>query len=742
MAELIITEKPQAAKKIAEALADGKAVKKSEKGVPYYLVTHGKKDIIVGCAVGHLYTLVEKNKAGWKYPVFDVEWVDSGSERKESSFTKKYLSALKKLSKQANEFTVATDLDTEGEVIGLNILRFACKQKDANRMKFSTLTKDDLVKAYENKSPTIDWGLANAGETRHILDWIYGINTSRALTTSIKTAGLFKIMSTGRVQGPALKIIVDREKEILAFKPVPFWQISLNGDIKSQLIEAWHEKDKFRDKKEADSIFVKVKNEKKGLIDSVKKKEFDQSPPIPFDLTSLQIEAYRCLRIQPKNTLSLAQDLYTAGFISYPRTSSQQLPKEIGYNKILSALGKNEHYTSLIKNLLSKKDLQPNNGKKTDPAHPAIYPTGILPTGLKNEQQRLYDLIARRFMATFAEPALRETMTIKIDVKSEFFITKGTRTKIKGWHVYYEPYLNLEEQELPKVEKNDQLGIKKITLFDKETQPPKRYTQASIIKELEKKNLGTKATRAQIVDTLFQRGYVSGLQIKPSELGIKTTETLEKHVPRIVDEELTSHFETEMDEIRENNKKGHEVIDEAKVILGDILKKFKDDEKEIGKELADATKETREREGTVGKCPNCTDGTLMVKRGKFGMFAACNKYPDCKTTFSLPSGALVKVSEKVCEQCKHPMIMVIRKAKRPQELCINNECPSKKLDMTKKERKAMEKEKCPTCKEGNLVLRKSIYGEFYGCSRYPKCRFTKRIAKEKEIKEEADKPEE
>src|SRR3989344_3172582 len=259
MTELIITEKPSAASKIAEALADGKPIKESEKGVPYYKITHGKKDIIVSCAVGHLFRVDEKQKNGWAYPVFDIQWTAS-SERKQSAYTQKYAQVIKKLAKQADEFTVACDYDIEGEVIGLNVIRFLCNQKDAGRMKFSTLTKPDLLKAYDHKSKSLDWGQAYAGETRHFLDWMYGINTSRALTAAIKTSGMFKIMSTGRVQGPALKIIVEREKEIQIFKPVPYWQLVLHGNAHDQEIEALHQQDKFWKKEEVDVIYKKIKN--------------------------------------------------------------------------------------------------------------------------------------------------------------------------------------------------------------------------------------------------------------------------------------------------------------------------------------------------------------------------------------------------------------------------------------------------------------------------------------------------
>ena len=731
MYELIITEKPNAASKIAEALAEGKPIKENIEGVPYYKVTRGKRDIVVACAVGHLYGLDEKEKKGWRFPVFDIEWKPAADISKKSGFSKKYLNVIKKLAKEADEFTVATDYDQEGSVIGKNIITLACKKKDANRMKFSTLTKEDLIEAYENKSKHLDWPQATAGETRHYLDFYNGINYSRALTSSIKAAGSFKLMSTGRVQGPALKIIVDREKEIKAFKPVPFWQIELQGAVNKGDISAWHKQDKFWDKKEADNVMHKVRNEKKAVVDKAEKKQFNQQAPVPFDLTTLQMESYRCHGISPKETMSIAQELYTSGLISYPRTSSQQLPDKIGYRKIMMQLQKQKAYFQLILKLLSKK-LIPNNGEKTDPAHPAIYPTGIAPVNLNQREERVYDLIVKRFMATFAEPATRETMTIDVNCRDEIFIAKGTRTIEKGWHVFYEPYVKIEEEELPAVNKNDAVSVRKITMHDKETQPPKRYTPASIIKELEKRSLGTKATRSEIVDTLFQRGYVDGKSIEATNLGIKTVETLEKYAPKIVDEELTRHFEDEMEKIMEDKIKKEDVLEDAKVAITNILSDFKKKEKEIGKELLAANIETRDSLSNLGKCPVCNNGNLQIRSGKFGHFAACNQYPKCKTAISLPSNALIKPAKKICETCGFPMVVAIKRGKRPQDFCLNKKCPSKHVEgAAGKEAKAIAKgkieKKCPKCKEGKIVLRGSIYGKFYGCSLYPKCRYIQKL---------------
>ncbi len=721
--ELIITEKPAAALKIANALADKDAKAEKKGKVSSYRLKHKGKDIMVACAVGHLYALAEKEKKGWVYPVFSVEWKPAADVNKSATFSKAYMQVIKSLAKDADSFTIATDYDIEGEVIGLNVLKYACKQKDASRMKFSTLTKPDLVASYANKSPTIDWGQANAGLTRHELDWYYGINLSRALTASIKAAGRFKLMSSGRVQGPALKILVEREKEIQAFKSEPYWQIELNGNVKNGAVQAWHIKNKFWEKKEADAVIRKTKG-KPANVKDIKKRQFNQSPPEPFDLTTLQIESYRCFRISPKETLAIAQGLYIAGLISYPRTSSQKLPPAIGYKKILEKISKQANYTKLVKKLLSKKALKPNEGKKTDSAHPAIYPTGIA-ADVAEGKQKVYDLIVKRFMATFSEPAKKQTMNIEIDCNSEIFIAKGTTTLEPGWYEFYAPYVKVDELELPVAEKDEDVKVKSIKKHSKETQPPKRYTPASIIKELEKKNLGTKSTRAQVVDTLFHRGYVDGRTITPTELGIHTIRTLDKYSPGILDEKLTRHFEQQMEDIRENKKKSKDVLEEAKKVLIKILGTFKKKEKDIGKSLVDAHMETQQKQNTIGKCPNCSKGNLVRKRGKFGSFLACDQYPKCKTTFNFPDGVNFKADGKLCEHCNHPVIMIFKKGRKPQQVCINPDCKDKAVEEEK------ETKNCPKCK-ATLVLRKSIYGQFYGCSNYPKCRYTEKIKKEEE----------
>ncbi len=307
------------------------------------------------------------------------------------------------------------------------------------------------------------------------------------------------------------------------------------------------------------------------------------------------------------------------------------------------------------------------------------------------------------------------------------------------------------------------------------TEPPNRYNQSSIIKELEKRNLGTKATRADILDRLFQRGYIEGVQIKVLKLGMETTEILEKYVPTIVDEKLTAYFESEMDKIREGKQQQEKVLTQAKSTLTPILEAFHKKEKVIGQDILKSLQETRFLQNYIGKCKACEDGTLQLKKGKFGFFIACSKYPDCKTTFKIPQGAIVKGTGKVCEKCTYPLVDVRAKGRRPQEHCINQSCITKTTpaasqpgfnisspDPPSSEKGSIEEPKkgakktarktsskttskttlksmvplttnvpdgekvCPKCTK-SLLRRRSFYGEFYGCTGFPTCKYTENI---------------
>ncbi len=681
--ELIITEKPQAAGKIASALGD--STKRDLGGVPYYELTKEGKNLIVACTVGHLLTL-KQNVSGYSVPIFDIDWVPNYMVRKKD-FTKKYYTALSKLAKDAGSITVATDYDVEGEVIGLNAVRFICGQKDANRMKFSTLTPTELNKAYKNKTKTINWGQAIAGETRHYLDWFYGINLSRALMNAVKSTGKFKIMSIGRIQGPTLNLIVQRERKIQAFKPQQYWQVFIT--IKnSHVLELKHNKDIF-DQKELPKF-----DELKGKTVQAKTTKREQiiPPNTPFNLTSLQMESYKFHGITPSQTLRIAQSLYLSGLISYPRTSSQQLPDSIDYKSILKKLAKQYNVEKLI------TKTKPLEGKKSDPAHPSIYPTGQNPSALSTDEEKIYNLIVKRFLSLFCDDAIVDNKTISVKTDDLTFSTRGSSIRKKAWMEIYP--VKLKEQELPNIE--GEVKIINVKTEEKETQPPKRYTPASIVSELEKRNLGTKATRANIIETLYDRNYIKEKSIEATPLGMSLISTLEKYSPIIINEELTRNLEKETEKILEAKtgfaEKEKKVIDKAKETITQISKHFAKNENKIGEELVEANLKLRAQEKEQNKlniCPVCNKGHLAItyspKNKKH--FIACDAYPDCKTTYSLPPNGLIKKTDKICEKCGFPTLMSLKKGKKPWFFCFNTACETNKERIEKyKQKKEEEKD--------------------------------------------------
>jgi DNA topoisomerase-1 len=665
---LIICEKPSAAQRMASALAEGPVNKIPNTQVPSFKITRKGKEIVIAPAVGHLFVLDEKAKdTNWRYPVFDLEWKPIFFN-KNNMWSKKYHQNIKALVSGANEFISACDYDVEGSVIAFNILRFICNVKDGKRMKFSTLTQPDLISAYDKATPHLDFEQIEAGLARHYLDFYWGINTSRALTLSLKHAGGYHTLSTGRVQGPTLNILQKREKEIRSFVPKPFWELEVAGLVNEKSVTALHVTGKFWKRPEAEKIFTKC-NGKDGTVIQVLRKEYKQNPPHPFDLTTLQREAYKCFGYSPKQTLDTAQALYEQALISYPRTSSQKLPEKIGYKTIIEALKRQGEYAPLCIQLMQKQFLKPNEGAKVDPAHPSIFPTGAHPKGLNTYQFKLYDLIVKRFLATFADPAIRERMKALFEINGERFISEGFRTVVPNWIDFYKPYSKFKEILLPPMKKGEALKSTKLQMHDRETAPPSRFTQATILKEMDKLGLGTKATRSTILHTLYERGYIEDKSIIVTKLGDVVIDTLEKYVDEIISVELTKEFETDMEAIRQGKKKIEETIKGAEKTLGTILSTFKTNEAKIGGELLTGLKQFLKDESTVGKC-KC-GGDLTIKRSRAGKrFIGCTSYPKCTETFSLPHQGSLKIIPEKCKKCGLGVVSVKRKGKRPWKLCV------------------------------------------------------------------------
>jgi DNA topoisomerase-1 len=681
---LIITEKPDAARRIASALDEKDRPRKlSQNGVPYYLAKRDT-EIVVVPALGHLYTIAGKRKGRDNYPVLSFEWVPRYIAERRAAWIRNWLNSITALAKDADDFVDACDFDLEGCVIGYCILKYACGNKEhvSRRMKFSTLTKHELEKAYDEPLSHLDFGLIEAGRARHEVDWLYGINLSRALTTATrKWRGKCPTLSTGRVQGPTLKFLVAREEAIRSFVPTPYWEIKAQVEIDCRVFEARHMMERIDNRREAENIVNSCKD-KQGWIEEIDVREFKQSPPFPFDLGTLQNEAYSLFRYSPQRTLNISQRLYLDALISYPRTDSQKLPPTIDYRTILKKLGKAEEYSKFTSELLRKQTLKPNEGKKDDSAHPAIYPTANLPREfLETSERKMWDLVVRRFIAVFGDPAVRQSIRVYVRIDGHCFYFSGRRTLVEGWIRYYDPYARFDEILLVPLKKGQKVNVKKMVLEDKFTQPQPRYNPSSLLNCMEEARIGTKATRADIIQTLYNRRYISGERITVTELGLEVLDVLEKHCPPLVSTALTRELEEKMDKIRENKEKREEIVADVIRTLETLLAVFKENENAVGEQLNNALKRTRLQERIISACPVCKTGKLFIsysrKTGK--RFIGCTNYFEglCKVSFPLPQKGPVKSTGKRCPACGWPTVET-RMARRSWVLCFNLQCPSKK----------------------------------------------------------------
>ncbi len=697
---MLISEKPTAAKKLAAAMDERGAPREiSKSGAAYYECVRKGDTILVVYALGHLFELKQTEK-GWDYPRFDMAWVPKYEVEKKAANTKPIISLIKKLAKDIDQFIVATDYDIEGSLIGYLTLKHACNAnpESARRMVFSTLTSSDLQKAYETQRDSLDFPMINAGHVRHEVDWLYGINLTRALTLAIKKAsGWFKIVSTGRVQGPVLALVAERDKEVNVFVPVPYWNITCKGITNGKEIPLEYSKPRISRLKEANEIVHDLKGEE-GKIVEIKQTEFAQEPPVPFNLSGLQSESYRHFGFTPSRTLALAQNLYVEGLISYPRTSSQQIPASIDVKEILTRLGERKAYQIAVRSIFKRGMLQPAQGRTTDPAHPAIHPTGEKPARkLTPSEGKLYDLVVRRFLALFGTAARKERSRIDVRCNSHLLVARGLRILDHGWMEYYANYATLNETLLPVVQKGDSILVKEVVTGEKRTSPPRRYNPSSLLKALERERLGTKATRAAIVDSARSRGYVLNDRFEMSTLGYALFETLSEYVPSLLSPKFTRGLETEMDVIQEERIDRTLVLAHAKDDLKKLLESFRSQEDMIGETLVAGLRRFWKESEELGPCPKCGDGTLtLIRSPKSGKrFVGCSNYREgtCDQTFPLPQKGKITPLDKTCPYCGYQM-MRVTSGKRGWDTCVNwAKCPGRQDALKALEEKRTERRK-------------------------------------------------
>ena len=702
MKKLIITEKANAARRISTILSDGKSKSSTSGGVTVISFETGGDDYDVVSLRGHIIEL--------DYPKEYNDWSGTSpvdlvyAPQVKTVRVKSILNMIKDLAAQADEIIIATDYDREGELIGMETVREAgADLAKVRRAKFSALTKGEVENAFDNLTDP-DKKLADA-EARQIIDLAWGAVLTRLISLSSGQVGK-NFMSVGRVQSPTLKLLVDRHEEIESFVPKPYWEIV--GKFGILAFKGTHEANPFWDKDEAEAILSVVTDYKDGTVKSFEVTQKEEYRPAPFDTTQMQVEANK-IGIPPTTAMKLAEDLYTGGYISYPRTENTEYPKTLNLRSVLEKL-KDGDFKSEAEEILAQEKIIPSKGKRRTTDHPPIYPTaGATADKMKGDKWKLYELIVRRFLATVAPNAESEVTNCVIDVGGENFNAEGYVLKKKGWKKYYGKYMKSNDSKLPALKVGDKVDIRSMSVVESETRPPYRYNQGSLIQEMDRLQLGTKSTRHDIIGKLYSRNYVQGNYMIPTPSGIALTKALENHGGGITEPDMTAKLESDMQMIMDGEKTLDSVVTESQDMLHDVAVKISEDSEEIGTEIKAALRSQQH----IGICPSCGNN-MTIKRSKNGNFIGCDGYPECKRAYPVPRGALIQTVDSVCPVCGLPQLRIIRKGNPPSLQCIDPKCPSntEKNDLGP----------CPTCEKGRLRIMYSKAGKrFAGCSEWPAC---------------------
>lgn len=654
----------------------------------------------------------------------------------ENNFTPKYvvfranqkrITALKKLAEKADKVYFATDEDREGEAISWHLAEiFKMKPEDCERITFHEITEKAINEALKHPRH-IDLNLVDAQQARRVLDRLVGYKLSPLLWKKVA-----KGLSAGRVQSVAVRLIVEREREIQNFKIEEFWSVETDLAKKSseKIFKAKLAKvdgkalDKLAIKNQADA--EKIKSELEGaeyLVSKVEKKTLKRQPMAPFITSTLQQEANRRLGFSAKQTMMIAQQLYEGvdigaggpvGLITYMRTDSYNLAADfVGAARDFVSDSFGEKYLTASPRVFAKKS------KLAQEAHEAIRPSHVLETPdkikkfLSPQQFKLYNLIWRRAVASQMAEALLDATIIDIDAKKKYlFRASGSVVKFNGFLAAW-PFVGKEEI-LPEVAEGEKLDLKNLNLEQHFTEPPARYSDATLVKALEEKGIGRPSTYAPTISTIIERGYVTREEkrLRPAEIALVVNDLLVEHFPQIIDYDFTAKVEDDLDEIAEGKKPWPEVIENFYDPFADNLEK----------KYEELNKDEIINEKTDEVCEKC-GAPMAVKLGRYGRFIACTAYPECKNIKNINESGEVEKPEdektnEVCEKCGAPMIVKHGRFGKFIACSKYPECKNTKqiLNSTGV--------KCPECGEGDIVSRRGKRGTFYGCSRYPDCKFT------------------
>ena len=721
--ELIVTEKDNASRRIAEILSDGTASTERVGGVNVYR-WGGKR--VVGLS-GHV--------VGVDFPEEYSDWNEvDPSELVDAEIVKTatradIVNSLKRLARDADRVIIATDYDREGELIGkeaYELVREVNEDVPVDRVRFSSITQNEVTEAFRNPDE-IDFDLAAAGEARQIIDLIWGAALTRFLSLAAKQYG-DDFISVGRVQSPTLKLLVDREREIEAFDPKDYWEIFadllkagedapfeaqyyyLDGDD-NEAERIWSEPD-------ADAIFAALKGATGAEVTEVERRTRTDRPPAPFNTTQF-IRAAGAVGFSAKRAMSIAEDLYTAGYITYPRTDNTVYPNDLDPVGLLSVFADTRTFGNDARELLDQDSIAPTRGSNETTDHPPIHPTADIPNkgDLSGAEWRVYELVVRRFFATVAESAVWEHLRVVVDANGLALKANGKRLVEPGYHAVY-PYFNTDENYVPDVAEGEVLDVTDARLEAKQTQPPRRYGQSRLIETMESLGIGTKSTRHNTIDKLYDRGYVEDDPPKPTQLARGVIDAAEEYADLVVSETMTAQLEEDMTAIAEGEATLEQVTDESREMLERVFEELEPSEEEIGNRIREALKKDK----TLGECPECGEQLLLRKAYRGSHFVGCDGYPDCEYTLPLPNKGNPLILDETCEEhgLKHVKMLAGRGT-------FVHGCPQCKADEAEDEEDRVIGA-CPSCGEehgGELAIKRLRSGSrLVGCTRYPDCDYS------------------
>src|ERR1035437_1129664 len=675
--KLLIVESPAKAKTISKYL-------------------DGEYDVVA--SVGHVRDLPKSNKKA-----IDIE-AGFVPHYEISKGKEKIISEIRRLAASSEEVLLATDPDREGEAIAWHISE-AVGLKHPKRVVFYEITKDAVTEAIKHPRD-IDNNLKIAQEARRVLDRLVGYDLSGLIWKKVRYG-----LSAGRVQSRALRILMEREREIRAFIPEKFWNLTADFITEKKIPITLTCEEEPRDYKKVEEI-VKIAKAEVWSVTDIKETEVKRTPRPPFITSTLQQAASSRLGFSPSRTMGTAQKLYEAGLITYMRTDSTNL--SVVAKKQIEDIVKDKFGANYFESRVYAK-----KSKNAQEAHEAIRPSDLRKenSGFNDEQKKLYSLIWARTAASQMASANTLRTKISANVSSgnipDFSVT-GSRILFDGWLIA-DPRARQEDVELPKIVKGEALKLVNFLKEEKETTPPTRYSEAGLVKELEKRGIGRPSTYASIIRTIIDRGYVMKMDrsLVPTDTGDVVSTFLEDNFMNYISDTFTAEMENELDEIALGKR---DYVKTLTAFYGPFLKDVKSKDK-IAKITNMGSADPK------WKCPICGSG-MIIKLGKNGRFLSCEKFPDCMGARTLEGEAMEgpKDTGEVCPECGKGNL-VERDGKFGRFISCSRypKCKFIKDDPEAK-KKLLTGVKCPVCGDGEMIERRGRFGIFYSCTNYPKCR--------------------